>query len=207
MNPAAFSSLADQRIGRNLTRRQFLKASTATGGLLIGFTLFGANRIAHSQTPQPAAIAPNAFLRIARDGSVTVQVKHLEFGQGVLTSLPMMVAEELACDWSKVRSELAPAGAAYVHTMFGIQITGGSSSVSNSWIQMRTAGAMARTMLIQAAAAEWKVDAAQCRAENGFILGPGGRKAGFGTFADAANALKPPEKVALKDARDFKLID
>ncbi|MEP7154559.1 MAG: xanthine dehydrogenase family protein molybdopterin-binding subunit [Betaproteobacteria bacterium] len=205
MNPNAFKQ---EKIldGRNLTRRQFLKASTATGGLVIGFHLFGANRIASAQAPQPAPVPPNAFLRIARDGSVTVQVKHLEFGQGVLTSLPMLVAEELECDWTKVRSELAPAAPVYAHTMFGMQMTGGSSSVSNSWTQLRTAGAMARTMLIQAAATEWKVDPSQCRAENGFIIGPGGRKAGFGTFADAANALKAPEKVTLKEPKDFRII-
>ncbi len=187
------------------SRRDFLKASAATGGLVIGFNLFTGNRIAHAQAAPPV-VPPNAFLRIARDGSVTVQVKHLEFGQGVMTSLPMMVAEELDCDWSKVRSELAPAAPQYAHTMFGMQITGGSSSVVNSFTQMRTAGAMARSMLISAAAAQWKVDPAQCSTANGSVIGPGGRKAGFGEFADAANALKAPEKVALKDARDFRII-
>lgn len=192
-------------VSKSVSRRDFLKASAATGGLVIGFNLFSGNRIAHAQAAPPA-VPPNAFLRIARDGSVTVQVKHLEFGQGVMTSLPMMVAEELDCDWSKVRSELAPAAPAYAHTAFGMQMTGGSSSVSNSFIQLRTAGAMARSMLISAAAAQWKVDPAQCSTSNGSIIGPGGRKAGFGDFADAANALKAPDKVALKDAKDFRII-
>jgi isoquinoline 1-oxidoreductase beta subunit len=188
------------------TRRQFLKASAATaGGLVIGFNLPVGHRLANAQ-PAPAAIPPNAFLRIAKDGAVTVQVKHLEFGQGVMTSLPMLVAEELGCDWTKVRSELAPAAPAYAHTMFGMQMTGGSSSVANSFTQLRTAGAMARAMLVQAAAAQWKVDAAQCRIENGMVFGPGGRKAGIGEFAEAANALKAPEKVALKDPKDFIII-
>ncbi len=188
------------------SRRQFLKASSAaTGGLVIGFYLPGGNKLANAQAPT-AAIPPNAFLRIGKDGSVTVQVKHLEFGQGVMTSLPMLVAEELECDWTKVRSELAPAGAAYAHTAFGMQMTGGSSSVVNSWVQMRTVGAMARTMLITAAANKWKVDPTKCRAENGVVIGPAGRKANYGALADAANALKVPEKVALKDAKDFKII-
>ena len=112
-----------------ITRRSFLKASAATtGGLVIGFNLPAGNRLANAQ-PAPAAVPPNAYLRIARDGAVTVQVKHLEFGQGVMTSLPMLVAEELGCDWSKVRAELAPAAPVYAHTMFGMQMTGGSSSV------------------------------------------------------------------------------
>ena len=189
-----------------ITRRSFLKASAVTtGGLVIGFNLPAGNRLANAQ-PAPAAVPPNAYLRIARDGAVTVQVKHLEFGQGVMTSLPMLVAEELGCDWSKVRAELAPAAPVYAHTMFGMQMTGGSSSVVNSYTQMRTVGAMAREMLISAAATQWKVEAAQCRVENGQVLGPGGRKAGFGELADAANALKAPDKVTLKDAKDFRII-
>lgn len=195
-------------LSKTTTRRQFLKASTAsTGGLVIGFCLPGGNKLAQAQAPQaPNLNVPNAFLRVTRDGSVIVQVKHLEFGQGVMTSLPMLVAEELECDWTRVRAELAPAGAAYAHTMFGMQMTGGSSSVVNSWEQMRTVGAMARTMLIAAAANQWKVDPSKCRAENGVVIGPAGKKAGFGALADAANAMKVPEKVVLKEAKDFRII-
>ncbi|MBL8510803.1 MAG: xanthine dehydrogenase family protein molybdopterin-binding subunit [Betaproteobacteria bacterium] len=189
------------------SRRQFLKASAAAvGGLVIGFYFPGASRRVEAQEAAAKASPPNAFLRIARDGTVTVQVKHLEFGQGVMTSLPMLVAEELGCDWSKVRAELAPAAPVYVHTSFGIQATGGSSSVSNSWIQLLTVGAMARTMLVSAAANQWKVDAKDCRVENGVVFGPAGRKAAFGELAEAANKLTPPEKVALKDAKDYKII-
>ena len=188
-------------------RRQFLKASAgAAGGLVIGFYLPGAHKIAAAQAAAKPATAPNAFLRIARDGAVTVQVKHLEFGQGVMTSLPMLVAEELDCDWSKVRAELAPAAPQFAHTMFGMQMTGGSSSVVNSWTQMRTVGATARAMLVAAAASKWQVAAADCRAQNGMVIGPAGQKESFGTLADAANALAVPENVNLKDARDFKII-
>ena len=190
-----------------MKRRQFLKASAAaTGGLVIGFTLPGGHKIATAQTPPAANTTPNAFLRIARDGSVTVQVKHLEFGQGVMTSLPMLVAEELDCDWSKVRAEMAPAAPQFAHTMFGMQMTGGSSSVANSYMQMRTVGATARAMLLSAAAGKWKTDVAKCRTENGSVIGPAGQKEGYGALADAANALPVPANVKLKEAKDFKVI-
>ena len=189
------------------TRRQFIKASVAaTGGLVIGFYLPGAHKLAAAQSAPKPNTTPNAFLRIARDGSVTVQVKHLEFGQGVMTSLPMLVAEELDCDWTKVRAELAPAAPQFAHTMFGMQMTGGSSSVVNSWMQMRTVGATARAMLISAAASKWKVNAADCRTDNGVVIGPAGRKESYGALADAANALAVPENVKLKDAKDFRII-
>ena len=190
-----------------VSRRQFLKAgSAATGGLVIGFTLAGTHKLAAAQSAPKPNTTPNAFLRIARDGSVTVQVKHLEFGQGVMTSLPMLVAEELDCDWTKVRAELAPAAPQFAHTMFGMQITGGSSSVVNSWTQMRSVGATARAMLVSAAAAKWKVSAADCRTDNGVVFGPKGQKENYGALADAANALAAPEGVTLKDAKDFRII-
>lgn len=190
-----------------INRRDFLKTSAAaSGGLVIGFHFVTGNKVANAQEPPKPNVAPNAFLRIARDGSVTVQVKHLEFGQGVTTSLPMLVAEELGCDWTKVRAELAPASPAYAHTMFGMQMTGGSSSVLNSWEQMRMVGAAARTMLVSAAATKWKVAPEKCRVENGVVIGPANQRANFGDLADAANKLTPPEKIALKDAKDFKVI-
>jgi isoquinoline 1-oxidoreductase beta subunit len=189
---------------KTISRRRFLQASS---GLVISFWLpGGAGRLAFAQAPTPPAVNPNAFLRIGKDGSVTVVVKHLEFGQGVTTSLPMILCEELGCDWTKVRYELAPAGPQYAHTVFGMQMTGGSSSVSNSYDQLRTVGAQARTMLLQAAANQWKVKLADVRAENGFVLGPGGKKLSYAQLADAAGKLPVPAKVALKDAKDFKLI-
>src|SRR5258708_2111825 len=190
-----------------LSRRRSRQSPAALGGgLVISSHLpMGAGR-AFAQAPQPPTVAPNAFVRIGRDGTVTVMVKHLEFGQGVNTSLPMILCEELECDWTQVRYELAPAGAAYAHTMFGMQMTGGSSSVVNSFDQMRTVGAQARTMLMQAAADQWKVKASEVRAENGFILGPGGKKLSYGQLADAAAKVPVPEKVALKSPKDFKLI-
>jgi isoquinoline 1-oxidoreductase subunit beta len=193
--------------GNKINRRNFLKTSAAaSGGLVIGFHFMVGNKVANAQQPPKPNVAPNAFLRIARDGSVTVQVKHLEFGQGVTTSLPMLVAEELGCDWTKVRAELAPASPVYAHTMFGMQMTGGSSSVINSWEQMRMVGAAARTMLVTAASTQWKVAPDKCRVENGVVIGPANQRANFGDLADAANKLTPPEKIALKDAKDFSVI-
>jgi isoquinoline 1-oxidoreductase subunit beta len=192
---------------KNVSRREFLRSSAAiSGGLVIGFWLpAGGGRLARAQAAAKP-VAPNAFLHIGKDGTCTVMVKHLEFGQGVTTSLPMLVAEELECDWSKVRAVLAPAGPEYAHTAFGMQMTGGSSSVWNSWDQLRTVGAQARTMLVQAAAGQWKVKPADVRAEKGFVIGPGGRKLSYGQLAEAAGRLPVPEKVALKDPKSFKVI-
>ncbi|HUL94908.1 MAG TPA: xanthine dehydrogenase family protein molybdopterin-binding subunit [Usitatibacter sp.] len=191
----------------NPSRRKFLQSSAAiTGGLVIGFWLPEKGGRAFAQAPQPPKVPPNAFLRIGKDGSVTVMVKHLEFGQGVTTSLPMLVAEELECDWSKVRYELAPASPLYAHTAFGVQMTGGSSSVWNSWDQLRTVGAQARTMLMQAAASQWKVKLSDVKAGKGFVVGPGGKKLSYGQLAEAASKLPVPDTVALKPAKDFTII-
>ena len=191
---------------RNPSRRRFLQSSAAlSGGLLVGFVLPESGP-AFAQAPQAAPIPPNAFVHVAKDGIVTVMVKHLEFGQGVATSLPMLVAEELDCDWSKVRYELAPAAPEYVHTVFGIQMVGGSSSVWSSFDQMRTVGAQARAMLVQAAANQWKVKPETLRTENGVVLGAAGKKLAYGQLAEAASKLPVPQKVALKDPKSFKLI-
>ncbi len=191
----------------NAARRRFLQSSAALGGVLVvGFLLpEGRGRFAYAADAK-APIPPNAFVRIGKNGIVTVVVKHLEFGQGVTTSLPMILAEELECDWSKVRWELAPAAPEYAHTAFGIQMTGGSSSVSNSWDQLRVAGAQARTMLVQAAAKRWKAKPEACRAEKGFVLGPGKRRLSYGELTEAASRLPVPEKVELKPASRFERI-
>ncbi len=192
----------------SLSRRSFL-ASTAVagGGLLIGFSLPTTVRRLFAQEAPSAAkkIVPNAFIRIAPDDTVTILLKHSEMGQGVFTSLPMVVAEELECDWKNVRSEHAPADVAYAHTVFGIQMTGGSTSTWESFDQLRTAGAAAREMLVAAAAAQWGVRAGECRAENGFVV-CGERRARFGELADAAAKLPVPEAPKLKDPKDWKLI-
>jgi isoquinoline 1-oxidoreductase beta subunit len=191
----------------NLTRRSFLKAgSVLGGGLVLGFFMPGADKFALAQPASTPSYAPNAFLRIAPDNSVTILVSRLEFGQGVNTSLPMMIAEELDADWSLVRSELAPAGEAYKDPNFGMQMTGGSSSVKHSYLQCREIGAKARAMLISAAAQQWNVQPEQCRAVKGVVFGPGDKKSSYGALAEAAMKLPVPDKVTLKDPGDFSII-
>ena len=190
------------------SRRQFLKAgATAGAGLVIGFTLpVGGTKIARAAD---AGLAPNAFVRIAPDSSVTVLIKHIEFGQGTFTGLSTLAAEELDADWSQIRAEHAPADAAlYNNLHWGpVQGTGGSSSTANSYEQMRQAGAMARAMLVQAAADEWGVPAGEITVSQGVIShSASGRSGTFGDFAEAASALTPPADVQLKDPADFTLI-
>jgi isoquinoline 1-oxidoreductase beta subunit len=138
--------------GEGFKRRAFLKATaTLSAGLVVAFCMPVGLRRAFAQDGKPAAIVPpDAFVRIAPDSSVTILLKHSEMGQGIWTSLPMVVADELDCDWSKVRVEHAPAAPAYAHTAFGMQMTGGSTSTWESFGQLRQAGATARALLIAA---------------------------------------------------------
>ena len=150
---------------------------------------------------------PNAWLRIGTDGVVTVVVDKSEMGQGVLTSLPQMIMEELDGDWTTVRIEEAPAGPQYVNPAFGLQGTGGSTSVRISMMPLREAGAKARAMLVAAAAQKWGIAPDACSTANGYVLETGKRrKLGYGELTVAAAAMPVPEKVTLKDPKDFKLI-
>jgi isoquinoline 1-oxidoreductase subunit beta len=184
-------------------RRQFLKTSA---GLVIGFSVApraGLSALEGSASrPLPD---PNAFLRIGPDESVTVLLSHSEMGQGIWTTLPMLVAEELGCDWTKVRVEHAPAAPAYAHTAYGMQMTGGSTSTWSEFDRYRQVGAMAREMLVRAAAARWKVDPSACRAENGSVV-HGGDRLSFGKLASAAQQMTPPHEARLKDPKDWKIL-
>ena len=187
----------------SLGRRGFLKTS---GALVIGFYVAPRTGLAAMQAPPPPALPdPNAFVRIGEDESVTVILAHSEMGQGVWTTMPMLVAEELGCDWAKVRVEEAPAAPVYAHPAFGMQMTGGSTSTWSELDRYRQAGALAREMLIQAAAEQWKVEASSCRAEAGFIVS-GDKKLSFGKLAAAAQKRTPPSTVRLKDAKDWKIV-
>ena len=157
-------------------RRDFLKAGALAGaGLLLGFHL-PALQPADAASSAAPYLPCNAFLHIGQDDLVTVYVNKSEMGQGVYTSLPMLVAEELCCDWEKVRFQPAPVAPAYNHSQFGpIMVTGGSTSVRSEWERLSRAGAAAREMLITAAAQEWQVKPSVCRAENGVVHGPGGQ--------------------------------
>jgi len=192
-----------------LPRRSFLKLAGA-GGLALG--AFPHIALAQAAAGGPAASAlkptqqPSAFVQIASNGEVTVTINRLEFGQGVQTALPMILAEELDADWSLVRSRHGSNDAAYLDPRYGIHITGGSNSIKNSFTQYRELGARARAMLLGAAAARWNVDVATLRTEAGTVLGGGGRRLVYGELAEAAMALPVPEKVTLKDPRDFRII-
>jgi isoquinoline 1-oxidoreductase beta subunit len=195
-----------QHTNTALSRRSFIKAGAVVGGgLVLGFFIPGANKFARAADAKAASL-PNAFLHIAPDNSVTVQVNRLEFGQGVQTALPMLIAEELDADWSQMRGELAPAGDAYKDPVFGLQMTGGSGTINHSYMQYREIGGKARAMLIAAAAAEWQVKPEQIKTSKGMLIGPGGKKASYGSFADAAMQQPVPASVKLKDAKDFNLI-
>jgi isoquinoline 1-oxidoreductase beta subunit len=191
----------------NVSRRDFLRTGLlAGGGLVLGLHL---PSLAAGKAParKDGPFALNAFVRVGNDDSVTVVVNHSEMGQGPYTSVPMMVAEELDADWAKVRYEAAPVAAVYNHTLFPIQMTGGSTSTWTEWERVRKAGAAARAMLIAAAAAEWKVEPETCSTEPGHVVhAASGKRVSYGQLADKAADLKPPENVKLKDPKDFRLI-
>ena len=182
------------------SRRNFIKAS----GLVIGFTLPVASRLAQAATP--AEFKPNAYLRVGADDRVTVVVGLSEMGQGVHTAIPQLVAEELDADWTRVRVEQAPVDQAFKNPIFGIQATGGSTSVNGNWEPMRKAGAAAREMLIAAAAQTWQVDAAECRTEKGTVVHKSGKKLSYGKLVTAAAKQPVPKEPKLKDASQFKII-
>src|SRR5262245_24494860 len=192
-----------------MLRRSFLQTSTATiGGLVLGFVVPLDRRLAHAApeaAEATAGFAPNAFLRIANDDTLTVLLAHSEMGQGVWTSLPMLIAEELDADWNKVKVEHAPAAPAYFHTLFGAQSTGGSTTILTEFERYRQAGATARAMLVQAAAQRFGTSAAQCRTDNGSVIF-GDKRARYGELAEAAAKLPVPRQVALKEPKHWTLI-
>jgi len=191
-----------------MDRRQFLKTSAIGTGLVIGFHIPLKNAMAQFGAPAPTSWPTNAFVRIAPDSTVTIVSKHTEMGQGIYTGLATILAEELDADWSQVRVESAPANVElYMHLMLGLQGTGGSMSIPNSWVQYRTVGAAARAMLVTAAAASWNVPEAEISVIRGVIShAASGREAPFGEFAEAAAALPVPEDVPLKTRDQFTLI-
>ncbi len=191
----------------NICRRDFLKASaTIGGGLILGFTLPLHYSFGQTAGPSGASSALNAFVHIGTDDTVTIMVNHSEMGQGVYTSLPMLIAEELECDWIKIKVKAAPVDPAYNHPAWGIQATGGSTSIASEWERSREVGASAREMLLAAAAETWKVDKATCRAENGTVIHSSGKKLTYGQLAEKASRMKVPANVPLKDPSKFKII-
>ena len=192
-----------------LARRSFLKLSVASGFALGAFplgTLAAEDAAAAKPTALTALQQPSAFVHIARDGTTTVTINRLDFGQGVQTALPMILAEELDADWSKVKSVHGSNDPAYVDPLFGMHITGGSGSIAHSYTQYRELGARTRSMLVGAAAARWNTDAATLRTRDGVVIGPGGKRLSYGELAEAAMKRPVPVTVALKDPKDFRLI-
>ena len=191
---------------KGLSRRTFLVTSAAAGGgLLLGVYL--PRTIGAKAQVADEALAPNAFVRIRPDDTITLVMPQVEMGQGTYTSMSMLIAEELEADLAKVSLEAAPpSDKLYANPLVGFQVTGGSTSVPGFWEPLRRAGATARVMLVQAAAAQWNVDPASCRAEKGEVISPTGERLKYGALVDAAAKLPVPDKVALKDPKDFTLI-
>jgi isoquinoline 1-oxidoreductase subunit beta len=190
-----------------LTRRTMLRATAAAGGgLILGVSI---PRLPRAFAAEPTTdFAPNAFVRIDQDGKVTFTIPQVEMGQGIYTALSMVLAEELDAPFDQVTAVAAPPNdKLYANPILGFQVTGGSTSVRAFWDPMRIAGARARAMLVEAAAAKWSVDPASCRTENGEVFHDGSaQRAAYGELVQAAAALTPPQNPPLKPAANFKLI-
>ncbi len=186
------------------SRRTFLKTSAlAGGGLVVGAYLPGLT----GHAAAAGVFEPNIWVRIGSDDSVRVLLTQLEMGQGVMTSMPMLVAEELDVDWNKVTTEWVGANAAYANPSLGQQLTAGSNSVRSYWKPLREAGAAARVMLIAAAAQTWGVPVASCTTAKGEVIhGATGRRARYGALVDKAAALPAPQQVRIKDPGEFQLL-
>ncbi|XXT14786.1 xanthine dehydrogenase family protein molybdopterin-binding subunit [Sorangium sp. So ce429] len=187
-----------------VTRRDFLKTTAGSVAALV-LSFYVPERARAAPDAETLHPMPNAFVRIGADESVTVQLTRVEMGQGNWTGLAMLIAEELDCDWSKVRPEHAPAAPVYAHPLLNIQMTGGSSGMKHEFDRYRKVGATAREMLVRAAADRWNVSPAACRTENGVVL-HGEDRLTYGELAADAMKLTPAEEVALKEPRDWRLI-
>lgn len=197
-----------KRKDEGINRRSFLFVSTAAaGGLLVSLYLDGpAFAQEGQQQPPPKVYPPDAFVHIKPDGKILITVNRLEFGQGVQTSLPMVLADEMDADWAQVVAELAPAADVYKDPLFGIQMVGGSGSIAHSFQQYRELGAKTRAMLIAAAADRWRVSADQCRTANSVVLGPANQRATYAELATDAARKPVPDKVKLKNPSEFRII-
>jgi isoquinoline 1-oxidoreductase subunit beta len=190
-----------------LHRREFLKKSAVGGtALVIGFYLPGKFE-ALASPPPSEPVAANAWVRIARDDSVTILIDKSEMGQGIVTALAMLLAEELDFDWKKVKTEFAPAAPQYFNPVFGLQGTGGSTSVRASWGPLTKAGAALREMLVAAAAQQWYVEPSSCHVENGAVVhNATGKRLGYGVLVEQASKLPVPANPGLKDPKNYKYI-
>ena len=192
-------------MSKTLTRRNFLRVTAAGGAMVIGGYVPG---LRESSTAEAAGLfEPNVWLKITADDSVTIMLSMLEMGQGVMTSMPMLVAEELDLDWTKIKTEWAPADPRYGNPNFGgMQLTAGSNSVRGMWKILREAGATARSMLVTAASQTWNVAENTCSTEKGEVVhAASNRRLRYGVLVDKAAALPIPKNVALKNPKQFRL--
>jgi isoquinoline 1-oxidoreductase beta subunit len=188
-----------------VSRRDFLRsAAYGSGALVVALHLPGCSKHDPRNAAAAGPFVANAWLTIAPDDRITFLCDRSEMGQGVYTGLTTLVAEELGIAPDRITIEFAPPGAAYTNALLGGQVTGGSTSVRDAWIKLRTAAAQAREMLVAAAAGQWRVAASECRVEGGSVLGPDGKSATYGALAGAASQLTPPKDVALKS--EYSLI-
>jgi isoquinoline 1-oxidoreductase beta subunit len=198
-----------KHVPRSSSRRAVLRGGLA-GVLVVGFRLsaHAVNEPVKPQNTRGDQFTPDAFIRIDRSGQTTLIMPQVEMGQGVYTAIPMLIAEELDADFSKIGVEHAPpSDKLYANPMFGIQATGNSNSIRAFWKPLREAGAAARLMLVQAAAQQWQVDPGTCSTADGIVHhGPTGRALAYGDLVDAAAALPVPRNPKLKDPKDFTLI-
>ena len=205
---ASYVNRPNQPVSANaLSRRNFLRVGAAAGGgLMLSLGLPFANGEAEAANAND--FVPNAFIRIDGNGQIVLTMPYVEMGQGTYTSIPMLIAEELEVDLKQVRLEHAPPNERlYVNPKLGVQATGNSNAIRGAWQPLREAGAVAKTMLVAAAAKRWNVDSTSCRAQNGEVLHPPtGRRSTYGELAADAARVPIPENVALKRPQDFKLI-
>jgi isoquinoline 1-oxidoreductase beta subunit len=192
----------------SITRREFLKKSLAGAGMTIAICVTpSGSKILSAQEVKKDLFSPNAWLQITPDNIVTIIVNKSEMGQGVYTSLPMILAEELEADWKQVKVKGAPARDEYHDPVFGMQLTGGSTSVRHMFEPLRKAGAAAREMLVSAAAETWGVPPAECDARQGWVSHKkSARKLNYGELCEKASKLPLPENPPLKKGYEFKLI-
>jgi isoquinoline 1-oxidoreductase beta subunit len=190
-----------------ISRRSFLRVSaTAAGGLLVSLYFELPLAAQEGVQPKPKVYPPDAFVHIKPDGKILITVNRLEFGQGVQTALPMILADEMDADWSQVVAELAPAADVYKDPVFGLQMVGGSSSIANSFQQYRELGAKSRAILVSVAADRWHATPDQCRTANSVVYGPGNQSASYAELANDAARRPVPDKVRLKAPSEFRLI-
>jgi isoquinoline 1-oxidoreductase subunit beta len=185
----------------SVSRRNFLRVSMiAGGGMLVGFSALSNSET--GENTEATAFSPNAYIKISPEGKITLMSPNPEIGQGVKTSLVMLIAEEMNVDWQTIDVEIAPLDAKY-----GSQTTGGSGAIRNRYAPLRQAGATAKAMLIAAAADTWNVSVTDCYAEKGFVIHKSsGKKLSYGELATKAAGMPVPTNVPLKDPKDFTII-